>query len=118
MNNLIKREDNALTTDIKIIVEPIDLDFLDDSTIIDTDIYDISFSKGINKADLYDYSFAIFCGITSYVLNHALKSKYDIYSLSIGTMNMVIKVIAKITAVIGFSFIISFILVIPSFSTF
>ena len=78
MNNLIKREDNALTTDIKIIVEPIDLDFLDDSTIIDTDIYDISFSKGINKADLYDYSFAIFCGITSYVLNHALKSKYDI----------------------------------------
>ena len=28
-------------SDIKIIVEPIDLDFLDDSTIIDTDIYDI-----------------------------------------------------------------------------
>ena len=44
MNNLIKREDNALSKDIKIIVEPIDLDFLDDSTIIDTDIYDISFS--------------------------------------------------------------------------
>ena len=78
MNNLIKREDNALTTDIKIIVEPIDLDFLDESTIIDTDIYDISFSKGINKAEIYDYSFAIFCGITSYVLNYALKSKYDI----------------------------------------
>ena len=78
MNNLIKREDNALSTDIKIIVEPIDLDFLDESTIIDTDIYDISFSKGINKADIYDYSFAIFCGITSYVLNYALKSKYDI----------------------------------------
>ena len=70
-------------------------------------MYIIFFDSTWKKCESFKHS------ITTRILYNApsvLKSKYDIYSLSIGTNNMVINVIAKITAVIGFSFISSFIL--------